>query len=148
MVERDKLEIDIKFDATSINTYKLVDNGDYVVHLRSFQGGLAFCDLDGVCSPAYTILKPSDSIEYGYFKEYFMSSRFIDSLRLVTYGIRDGRSISIDEMLSLKICLPTLKRQKDVCKLLSVYSSKILNEEEILKNYQKQKLFLRANMFV
>ena len=90
MVSRTDLDIDIKFDKSAVTTYKIVRDGDYVLHLRSFQGGLAFSSMTGICSPAYTILRPVKELEYGFFQEYFMSRSFINSLRLVTYGIRDG----------------------------------------------------------
>ena len=51
MVNRDDLNLDIQFERSNINTYKIVRKGDYVIHLRSFQGGFAFSDKLGVCSP-------------------------------------------------------------------------------------------------
>ena len=59
MINRDDLNLDIQFERSNINTYKIVRAGDYVIHLRSFQGGFAFSDKSGVCSPAYTILRPN-----------------------------------------------------------------------------------------
>ena len=106
MVNRDDLNLDIQFERSYINTYKIVKKGDYVIHLRSFQGGFAFSDKLGVCSPAYTILRPNSILEYGYLSNYFTSQRFIKSLVLVTYGIRDGRSINVDEWLRMKITIP------------------------------------------
>ena len=58
MIERSDINIDIKFEQESISGYKIVRKGDYVVHLRSFQGGFAFSDRTGICSPAYIILRP------------------------------------------------------------------------------------------
>ena len=52
MVNREDLNLDIQFERSNINTYKVVRKGDYVIHLRSFQGGYAFSDKIGVCSPA------------------------------------------------------------------------------------------------
>ena len=106
MVNRDDLNLDIQFERSYINTYKIVKKGDYVIHLRSFQRGFAFSDKLGVCSPAYTILRPNSILEYGYLSNYFTSQRFIKSLVLVTYGIRDGRSINVDEWLRMKITIP------------------------------------------
>ena len=52
MVNREDLNLDIQFEHNNISTYKIVREGDYVIHLRSFQGGFAFSDKLGVCSPA------------------------------------------------------------------------------------------------
>ena len=86
MIERSDINIDIKFEQGSIIGYKIVRKGDYVVHLRSFQGGFAFSDRTGICSPAYTILRPNDLVAYGYLSHFFTSRPFIKSLKLVTYG--------------------------------------------------------------
>ena len=102
MVNREDLNLDIQFEHNNISTYKIVREGDYVIHLRSFQGGFAFSDKLGVCSPAYTILRPNRLLEFGYLSYYFMSQRFIKSLIIVTYGIRDGRSINVEEWLNMK----------------------------------------------
>ena len=75
MVNRDDLNLDIQFERSNINTYKIVRKGDYVIHLRSFQGGFAFSDKLGVCSPAYTILRPNSLLEYSYLSYYFTSQR-------------------------------------------------------------------------
>ena len=111
MINRDDLNLDIQFERSNINTYKIVRAGDYVIHLRSFQGGFAFSDKSGVCSPAYTILRPNSFLEYSYLSNYFTSQRFIKSLIIVTYGIRDGRSINVDEWLSMKITIPSKEHQ-------------------------------------
>ena len=116
MVNRDDLNLDIQFERSNINTYKIVKKGDYVIHLRSFQGGFAFSDKLGVCSPAYTILRPNSLLEYGYLSNYFTSQRFIKSLVLVTYGIRDGRSINVDEWLRMKITIPPKEHQQYIVK--------------------------------
>ena len=60
MVNRDGLNLDIQFERSNINTYKIVRAGDYVIHLRSFQGGFAFSDKLGVCSHFPQIYKISD----------------------------------------------------------------------------------------
>ena len=83
MIERSDINIDIKFEQDSISGYKVVRKGDYVVHLRSFQGGFAFSDRTGICSPAYTILRSNDLVAYGYLSHFFTSESFIKSLKLV-----------------------------------------------------------------
>ncbi|MFR9546072.1 MAG: restriction endonuclease subunit S, partial [Rikenellaceae bacterium] len=148
MIERDKLNIDIKFNTESINTYKLVDDGDYIIHLRSFQGGLAFSAKSGICSPAYTILKPSHLLEYGFLKLYFTSKSFIKSLVLVTYGIRDGRSISVDEFLDLTVYMPTKDEQKIISTALNKWDNKIANEAKLLELLKDQKQYLLSQMFI
>ena len=148
MVSREDLNLDIKFERSNINTYKIVRNGDYVIHLRSFQGGFAFSDIVGVCSPAYTIMRPKDLLEYGYLSYYFTSRQFIKSLVIVTYGIRDGRSINVDEWFDMKIVIPTKEQQRHIVRTIKVFENKIENEEMYASCLLKQKQHLLRQMFI
>mgnify|MGYP001517875195 FL=1 len=148
MVSREDLNLDIKFERSNINTYKIVRNGDYVIHLRSFQGGFAFSDIVGVCSPAYTIMRPKDLLEYGYLSYYFTSRQFIKSLVIVTYGIRDGRSINVDEWFDMKIVIPTKEQQRHIVRTIKVFENKIENEEIYASCLLKQKQHLLRQMFI
>ena len=148
MVSREDLNLDIKFERSNINTYKIVRNGDYVIHLRSFQGGFAFSNIVGVCSPAYTIMRPKDLLEYGYLSYYFTSRQFIKSLVIVTYGIRDGRSINVDEWLGMKIVIPTKERQRHIVRTIKVFENRIENEEMYASCLLKQKQHLLRQMFI
>ena len=148
MVSREDLNLDIKFERSNINTYKIVRNGDYVIHLRSFQGGFAFSNIVGVCSPAYTIMRPKDLLEYGYLSYYFTSRQFIKSLVIVTYGIRDGRSINVDEWLDMKIVIPTKEQQRHIVRTIKVFENRIENEEMYASCLLKQKQHLLRQMFI
>lgn len=148
MVNRDDLNLDIQFERSNIDIYKIVRKGDYVIHLRSFQGGFAFSNMTGVCSPAYTILRPSTLLEYGYLSYYFKSYGFIKSLIIVTYGIRDGRSISVEEWLNLKISIPSKEHQLHILKVLRSFDLKIENEETYASCLSNQKQYLLRQMFI
>ena len=148
MVNRDDLNLDIQFERSNINTYKIVRAGDYVIHLRSFQGGFAFSDKLGVCSPAYTILRPKEVLEYGYLSYFFISRQFIKSLVLVTYGIRDGRSINVEEWLSMKITIPSKEHQQYIVKVIGSFERKIESEEAYAAHLSKQKQYLLSQMFI
>lgn len=63
MVLRDEIGIDIKYDEATLSNYKVVKPGQFVIHLRSFQGGFALSKLEGITSPAYTIIDFID-LEY------------------------------------------------------------------------------------
>jgi type I restriction enzyme, S subunit len=148
MVNRDDLNLDIQFERNNINTYKIVRAGDYVIHLRSFQGGFAFSDKQGVCSPAYTILRPNCLLEHGYLSYYFTSQRFIKSLIIVTYGIRDGRSINVEEWLNMKVVIPSKEHQLHTMNILKSINGKIVNEETYATCLSNQKQYLLRQMFI
>ena len=148
VVLRDEIGIDIKYEQENIIEYKVVRDGDYIVHLRSFQGGFAFSRLNGICSPAYTILRPQPNmLEYGFLESYFYSSRFITSLKRVTYGIRDGRSISIGEWMQEKTSLPSLAEQRKIAALLSLIDERIEVQNAIIKEQEALKAALLRRLF-
>ena len=148
MVSREELNLDIQFERSNINTYKIVRNGDYVIHLRSFQGGFAFSEKTGVCSPAYTILRPNGLLVYGYLSYYFTSREFIQSLIIVTYGIRDGRSINVDEWLDMKVVIPSKEQQSHIVNVIKSIENKIKNEETHSNCLLNQKKYLLRQMFI
>ena len=148
MIERSDINIDIKFEQNSISEYKIVRKGDYVVHLRSFQGGFAFSDRTGICSPAYTILHPNDLVAYGYLSHFFISKPFIKSLKLVTYGIRDGRSINVDEWLDMTVTLPTKREQSHILAIINAIDNKLHNENQIHNYMFRQRTYLLKTMFI
>ena len=138
MVSREDLNLDIHFERSNISTYKIVKNGDYVIHLRSFQGGFAFSEKTGICSPAYTVLRPNNLLVYGYLSNYFTSRDFVKSLIIVTYGIRDGRSINVDEWLDMKVVIPSKEQQTHIANVIESIENKIKNEE----TYSNLQLYL------
>ena len=148
MVSREDLNLDIHFERSNIGTYKIVKNGDYVIHLRSFQGGFAFTEKTGICSPAYTVLRPNNLLVYGYLSNYFTSRDFVKSLIIVTYGIRDGRSINVDEWLDMKVVIPSKEQQTHIVNVIESIENKIKNEETYSNCLLNQKQYLLRQMFI
>ena len=148
MVSREDLNLDIHFERSNISTYKIVKNGDYVIHLRSFQGGFAFSEKTGICSPAYTVLRPNNLLVYGYLSNYFTSRDFVKSLIIVTYGIRDGRSINVDEWLDMKVVIPSKEQQIHIVNVIESIENKIKNEETYSNYLLNQKQYLLRQMFI
>ena len=133
MIYRNNSGIDIKFNKNTLNNYKLVEPNQFVVHLRSFQGGLAASSLRGIASPAYTVLRFKDNKQsVNFWKEFFRSKKFINSLVKVTYGIRDGRTIKVTDLLDLKYQIPSQNLEQckigqlinSINKLLTLYETK------------------------
>jgi len=116
MVFRDQIGIDIQYNIESTKTYKRVVPGQFVIHLRSFQGGFAFSTIEGITSPAYTILdfKNKEEQDVLFWKNVLSSKTFIKKLESVTYGIRDGRSISFNDFSTLKFVVPNYEAQKRI----------------------------------
>ena len=116
MICRDENSINIYHDKKNEEGYKRVLPGQFVIHLRSFQGGFAHSKIEGITSPAYTVFDfmEQEIHDSEYWKYVFKSKEFIRRLEKVTYGIRDGRSISFNEFLSLCFTYPSKREQSKI----------------------------------
>jgi len=94
-----------------LHLLKLVEVGDYVISLRSFQGGIEVAHYRGIISPAYTVLKPQRDAESGYFSYFFKSAQFIQSLSLFVTGIREGQNIDYSRLSRAELPLPPREEQ-------------------------------------
>ena len=150
MVLRNEIGIDIKFDSTNTTTYKRVLPGQFVIHLRSFQGGLAYSKIEGITSPAYTIL---DFIEKDkqfpkFWVDVLRSDNFIKMLESVTYGIRDGRSISFNDFSILKMPYPSHDEQRAIGRFFHSFDSNINDMQSKVNALSKLKSAYLQKMFV
>lgn len=127
MIRRDENSINIFHDKKNEAGYKRVLPGQFVIHLRSFQGGFAHSTIEGITSPAYTVFGFSEPEKHDseYWKYVFTSKAFIRRLETVTYGIRDGRSISYDEFLTLGFAYPSKAEQTAIARYLDKLSDLI-----------------------
>ncbi len=142
VVRREDLEISVWNPQGDTSNYKYVHSGDFVISLRSFQGGLELSDIEGLVSPAYTILKPILNIDNSYYKWLMKSKPFIAALNLVTTGIRQGKNINFDDFVRLRLVNPPLEEQKAIDKFLSIECSKIdelLNKQSEIYELLKEK---------
>lgn len=103
----------------SLETLKLVAVGDFVISLRSFQGGIERALARGIISPAYTILRPLRADDTGYLTLLFKSRPFIDALRLAVTGIREGQNIEYPRLAHDMIPLPPPAEQEAIVTYLA-----------------------------
>ena len=102
-VRRDESERSLQYDKASLVNYKMVNAEDFIVHLRSFEGGLEKATTLGIISPAYHTFH-GEGTDSRFYYSYFRSKRFIEQdLKPHVYGIRDGRSIDIEGMKTIEI---------------------------------------------
>ena len=146
---RASIERRIAYDKSSVKTYKLTDVGDYILHLRSFEGGLEKTNQKGIVSPAYTVLRPKLVVETGFYYAYFRSYWFINNkLRDSVEGIRDGKSINMTSFWKIKIPLPSLEEQHRISHIFGLLDGKIQNSESYLITLQALKRTLLKQMFI
>lgn len=125
---------------------KFVKVGDFVISLRSFEGGIEYAYYQGIISAAYTILTPKEIEFADYYRLLFKCQPFIHVLQTCVTGIREGQNINY-QMLGRKfIPLPPLEEQRaivtyieDKCAKVNSLMAELEAEIEYLKEY-KQKL--------
>jgi type I restriction enzyme, S subunit len=125
MIPRTMLEGRVTMPTTGTEGFKLVEIGDFVISLRSFQGGLEYSYYRGLVSPAYTVLKPKKEISEEFFKQYFKSYEFIGRLATAVIGIRDGKQISYDDFCIVKIPNPSFEEQTAFAQVLQAADNEI-----------------------
>ena len=143
MIYRDDSGRYIGHDESNEIGYKRVLPGDFVVHLRSFQGGFAHSQYEGITSPAYTVFRAKEPTSHSdrFWKHWFMSKHFIAGLSTVTYGIRDGRSISVDEFMNTFLAFPAVEEQAAISRLLDYLDSLITLHQ---RKYDKLVVFKKT----
>ncbi|MDY3341423.1 MAG: restriction endonuclease subunit S, partial [Lachnospiraceae bacterium] len=144
IIPRSQVDIDIKYAEESLSGYKKVIKGNFVISLRSFQGGVEYSEYTGIVSPAYTVLSSTYPIEDNYYKQYFKSTDYINRLNVAVYGIRDGKQISYDDFGRIKIPYPPLGEQRAIATVLSTADREIeLLSKDIKQEKKKKKALMQ-----
>jgi len=125
VLPRSMLERRVVMPDGSTQGYKLVVPGNFIISLRSFQGGLEYSSYRGLVSPAYTVLEPIQSIDDEFYKQYYKSYDFIGHLAVAVIGIRDGKQISYEDFSFLKLPYPSLEEQQKIAVVLSIADKEI-----------------------
>lgn len=148
-VPRDQIEYNVTVTDKSLSNYKVVEVGDFIISLRSFQGGIEYSRFKGICSPAYIILrKREENISELYYKYFFKTWRYIQSLNRNLEGIRDGKMISYSQFSSVKVPYPrSFKEQQKIADCLSSIDELIDAENRKLKALEKYKKGLMQKLF-
>jgi type I restriction enzyme S subunit len=139
VVRRDELERRVVMPEGDTSNYKVVRAGDFVVSLRSFEGGLEFSRITGLVSPAYTVLRVVSDIDSDYYRHFFKSHSFIGRLQRLIFGIRDGKQIAFRDLGDMKIPNPSLERQKLIADSLNCVENAINICDMKIEAIRKQK---------
>ena len=91
---------------TDLRTFKTIHIGDFVISLRSFQGGFEFSNYEGICSPAYQVFHATKDLSNDFFRYLFKSDGFISKINSLTVGIREGKNIQYWDFSNMLLALP------------------------------------------
>ena len=126
-----------------LHLLKFAKQGDFVISLRSFQGGIEYAYFQGIISPAYTIMTPSKDIKSTYFKHFFKSKPFIELLRTCVTGIREGQNIDYEILGRSILPLPSQEEQNYIGQFLQAKSAQISrfirNKRRLIELLKEQK---------
>ncbi len=141
-VLRADLERRIAHNAGNTCTYKVVRPGDFIISLRSFQGGLEYSAIEGAVSPAYQVIYPKERIDLAFFRHYFKSPDFIARLAIAVIGIRDGKQVNFADFGFVRIPCPELAMQQQIGKILDIADAelRLLHAQRTALDRQKRGL--------
>ena len=148
-IPRDLIDYNISVTEKSVDSYKVVQKGDFVISLRTFQGGIEYSNYKGICSPAYIVLRPSsEKVNREFYKFYLKTETYIRQLQKNLEGIRDGKMISYKYFSEIKLPFPCFDEQVKIAKFLQSIDNKIdlvnfqLSQANTWKKGLLQKMFV------
>jgi len=107
------------------STFRHVESGDFVISLRSFEGGIEYSEYSGCVSPAYTVLAARHNITRQYYRYLLKSGPFVAALQSTTVSLRDGKAISYGQFGAIRIPVPKINEQTQIAKFLDYETAKI-----------------------
>ncbi|MES2059693.1 MAG: restriction endonuclease subunit S [Patescibacteria group bacterium] len=147
-IPRHLINYKVQVSEKSIAGYKVVAKGDFIISLRSFQGGIEYSEYDGLCSPAYIVLRPKVHINKYFFKFLFKSPAYIGRLISKLEGIRDGKMISFKYFSEAKLQLPSIQEQDKIADFLVSLDAMIESKELQIKKVETWKRGLLQQLFI
>lgn len=123
-----------------LDNWKHVDPGNFVISLRSFQGGIELCEITGCVTWHYVVLLPQEMVCTQYFKWLLKSKSYIKALQGTSEFIRDGQDLRYSNFVKVDLPLIPLEEQKAIADYINVEVDKIDN---VLPSFQKEIDLLR-----
>lgn len=147
VIPRSMLEARVTMPTGDLTAFKLVEKDNFVISLRSFQGGLEHSKYRGLVSPAYTVLESDASrVHAAYFRQYFKSADFLRRLSVAVVGIRDGKQINYTDFKSIKLPLPPIIEQVAITEVLHEADIHIALAEQQVNQFKAQKRALMQKL--
>lgn len=135
--------VQIKEDA-DLQQFRTVHKKDFVISLRSFQGGFEYSQYEGVCSPAYQVFYNTNPICHNYYRLLFKSDGFIQKMNSMTVGIREGKNIQYSDFANSLIPVPPINQQQRIADYLDRKCSQIdtiiARQQEVIEKLKAYRL--------
>lgn len=124
-------------EETDLSKFKTVHKNDFVISLRSFEGGFELSKYEGVITPAYTVFRSTTIINTHYYWRLFKSVDFITKINSLITGIREGKNIKFFDFSNIQVPFPPLEEQDKIVKFISEKANsidKLIQVKESLLN--------------
>ena len=123
------------------SNYKIVRKGDMVYNsMRMWQGANGISPCDGIVSPAYTVLMPTQEINNGYFAALFKTANMINEFRKNSQGMTsDTWNLKYPQIETIKIQIPSVSEQDKVSELFGVLDARIVAQAQLVESLKKYK---------
>ncbi|MEO5332934.1 MAG: restriction endonuclease subunit S [Magnetococcus sp. YQC-5] len=146
-IPRNLINYHVSVAEKSIEVYKVVEAGEFIISLRSFQGGIEYSEYKGICSPAYVILRLKPGNLAHFFRHFLKTVRFIGQLNKNIEGLRDGKMVSYKQFSELRLPTPSLQEQQKITDCLSSLDELITAQTQKLDKLKIHKKGLMQQLF-
>jgi type I restriction enzyme S subunit len=104
---------------------KHVELDDFVISMRSFQGGIERVKARGCVRSSYVVLQAGDDSDVNYFAYLFKSGSYIQGLQATASFIRDGQDLNYGNFRQVKLPLPCRTEQQHIANFLDKETARI-----------------------
>lgn len=104
---------------------KHAEPNDFVISMRSFQGGIEWCGLRGSISSAYVMLVPNGAIWSPFYRYLFKCAPYIQALQATTNLVRDGQALRYSNFAQVPLPLLPVEEQQEIATFLDRETAKI-----------------------
>jgi type I restriction enzyme, S subunit len=146
-IPRDDIDYHVSVSSEGVAAYKEVQAGDFIISLRSFQGGIEYSRYRGLCSPAYIVLRRKVPGSDDFYRHLFKSRRLILQLTRNIEGLRDGKMISYAQFAEQLLPVPEPDEQQKVADCLNSLDEVVAAEDKKLKALRRQRQGMLQQLF-
>ena len=131
------------------SNYKVVCKGDMVYNsMRMWQGANGVSNYDGIVSPAYTVLMPTEEIDNQYFAALFKTSNLINEFRKNSQGLTsDTWNLKYPQIRPIRLYIPSLQEQNKISSFIGTLEERISKQRQLVDSLKKYKRGLSDELF-
>lgn len=108
---------------------------DFIISLRSFQGGLEMCSKPGCVTWHYVVLRSQRNIYPDFYKWFFKSAAYIGALQKTSDFIRDGQDLRFSNFVKVGLFIIPMDEQREIAEYLN---REIPKYDVAISNLEKQ----------